>query len=102
MPQPQVSEVDVVKESVRHNEKGIDSLSSDFKEFRREFYEFRKEVNTRFEATNSAINTKFEATNNTINTKFEAINNRFVALYALIAFSILIPIGIEIYQATKH
>ena len=91
MPQSQVSEVDVLRETVRHNEKGIDSLTADFKEFRKEFYEFRKEVNSKFETTNS-----------TINTKFEAINNRFVTLYALIAFSILIPIGIAIVPAVSN
>jgi len=87
MPQSQVSEVDVLRESVRHNEKGIDSLTDDFKEFRKEIGEFRKEVNTRFE---------------TVNTKFEAINNKFVTLYAMITVSILIPIGIAILPAVTN
>lgn len=69
MSQSQVTEVDVVKESVRHNEKGIDSLTADFKEFRKEVGEFRKEV-----------------------------NDKFVTLYALISFSILIPIAIAVIQ----
>lgn len=79
--------MDVVKESVRHNEKSIDALTADFKEF-------RKEVNGKFER----IDEKLDA----ITTKFGAINNRFIALYALIAFSILIPIGIEIFRAMKY
>lgn len=87
MPQSQVNEVDVVKESVRHNEKSIDALRDDFKEF-------RKEVNSKFERVDS----KLETINTTINTKFEAINNKFIALYALIAFSILVPIAIAFYQ----
>ncbi|BDM83511.1 hypothetical protein [Acaryochloris marina] len=98
MPQSQVTEVDVVKESVRHNEKSIDALTADFKEFRKEVNGKFERVDEKLEAINTNINTKFDA----INTKFEAINNRFITLYALIAFSILIPIGIEIFQATKH
>lgn len=72
MTQSQVTEVDVVKESVRHNEKSIDALTSDFKEFRKE-----------------------------INTKLDAINNKFVTLYAMIAVSILLPIAIAVFQGNR-
>ena len=69
MTQSPVTEVDVVKESVRHNEKSIDALTADFKEFRKE-----------------------------VNTKLDAISNKFVTLYAMIAVSILLPIAIAVFQ----
>lgn len=84
MPQSQVSQVDVLRETVRHNEKGIDALTADLKEF-------RKEVNGKFERIDSKLET--------FNNKFEAINNKFVTLYAMIIVSILVPIGIAIIPA---
>lgn len=116
MPQQQVSEVDVLRETVRHNEKGIDALTADLKEFRKEVNGKFERIDSKFDAMNNkidasnkavndkfdAINTKIEATNKTVNDKFEAINNKFIALYTLITFSIFVPIGIAVYQSMAH
>lgn len=105
MPQSQVSEVDVLRETVRHNEKGIDILTADLKEFRKEVNGRFERIDSRFDAINDkfdVISNKIEATNKTVNDKFDAINNKFIALYTLITFSIFVPIGIAVYQSMAH
>ncbi|MGR3279674.1 hypothetical protein HRE53_30220 (plasmid) [Acaryochloris sp. 'Moss Beach'] len=105
MPQQQVSEVDVLRETVRHNEKGIDALTADLKEFRKEVNGKFERVDSKFDAISDkfdAMNNKIEASNKAVNDKFEAINNKFIALYTLITFSIFVPIGIAVYQSMAH